>query len=595
MTFARLAAVLAAFALAAVLAPAAASADAQSGVNQTPITIVDDAPASPYPSAIDIAGMQGRITDVYVSVKNLYHPTPGDLDILLVAPSGRASILMSDACIGTGIYNRTFTFHQQANQLMPQVGGCAEYFYRPSNYENELESWVDAPQVNHPTTLDTFIGDDPNGMWRLMILDDDDKYDGKVANGWSLTVETQVPDATLPGAGGTGAADPYPMTRTVSGFGGVVTDVDVTLGGLYHERPIDLDVLLVGPRGQHVMLMSDACGQWLVKRAQWTWSANGGGPMAGPLAVCFGSTFDPTDHDPTETALPAPAPAGPYGSDLTAFDLTDPNGDWKLYVADDDLSTGTGFLTEKFRLDIQTRPGAGTGLDVDALTVDEGKAGELTLTRTTPYQRLGRATVTLTTTPGTAGAGSDFAPVATSVEFAPSEATKSVAVRALTDALPEDVETFDVAITGTSGDASPVGRQKATVSIRDVRPPEVVEPTGAGADGGAGPGGDGGVAGGDADRLAPTVGAVRVARRRTARFTLSEPAAVTLQVLRVEGRRTRVARTIRRAGRAGANALGLGKRLRRGRYRVCVVAVDAAGNRSAPRTRTFRVIARLPR
>ena len=145
--------------------------------------------------------MQGRITDVYVSLKGLTHSTPGDLDILLVAPSGRASILMSDACVGQSLSNRTFTFHQQATRRMPQVGACSEFFYRPSNYETAPDSWVDAPQVNHPADLDTFIGDDPNGMWRLMILDDDDKYDGKVSNGWSLTVETKVPDAVLPGSG----------------------------------------------------------------------------------------------------------------------------------------------------------------------------------------------------------------------------------------------------------------------------------------------------------------------------------------------------------------------------------------------------------
>ena len=36
-----------------------------------------------------------------------------------------------------------------------------------------------------------------------------------------------------------------------------------------------------------------------------------------------------------EESLPPPAPPGPYSTSLSAFDLTDPNGEWQLYVNDD--------------------------------------------------------------------------------------------------------------------------------------------------------------------------------------------------------------------------------------------------------------------
>jgi hypothetical protein len=61
---------------------------------------------------------------------------------------------------------------------------------------------------------------------------------------------------TIPPQGGT--ATPYPSDITVSGLKGTVTDVNVTLSSLSHTFPDDVAVLLVGPGGQNVVLMSDS-------------------------------------------------------------------------------------------------------------------------------------------------------------------------------------------------------------------------------------------------------------------------------------------------------------------------------------------------
>ena len=53
--------------------------------------------------------------------------------------------------------------------------------------------------------------------------------------------------------------------------------------------------------------------------------------------------------------LPTPAPAGPYATSLSAFDGTDPNGEWSLYV-NDDADGGGGFFTNRFQLGIATVP-----------------------------------------------------------------------------------------------------------------------------------------------------------------------------------------------------------------------------------------------
>ena len=88
------------------------------------------------------------------------------------------------------------------------------------------------------------------------------------------------------------------------------------------------------------------------------------------------------------------------------------------------------------------------------------------------------------------------------------------------------------------------------------------------------------------DSVAPLVGGLRAGPRRV-RFRLSEAARVTVRVKR---RGTRRARVIRISGSAGANSARLGRRaLRDGRYRLTVVATDAAGNSSTRRSLRLRV------
>lgn len=118
--------------------------------------------------------------------------------------------------------------------------------------------------------------------------------------------------------------------------------------------------------------------------------------------------------------------------------------------------------------------------------------------------------------------------------------------------------------------------------------------------------------GGTADGIAPALGrvtlapakfavarggtAVSAARRGTAvRYSLSEPATVTLRIERLVKGKRRTAGALRRTGAAGANRVRfsgrIGRRaLRPGRYRLTVRATDAAGNRSAARSATFRVV-----
>jgi uncharacterized repeat protein (TIGR01451 family) len=137
-------------------------------------------------------------------------------------------------------------------------------------------------------------------------------------------------------------ASPYPATIVVSGLTGAVGKVTVTLTGLNHSYPDDIDALLVGPQGQGVILMSDAGGGNEITNAltlTFDDSADRALPDNSPLES---GTFKPSNYPPGDL-FPAPAPEGPYGALLSNFRGASPNGAWSLYVVDDYLG-GDGRL-----------------------------------------------------------------------------------------------------------------------------------------------------------------------------------------------------------------------------------------------------------
>ena len=144
-------------------------------------------------------------------------------------------------------------------------------------------------------------------------------------------------------------ASPYPSNIVVSGLGGTISTMTVTITG-YHRtlRHDDMDMLLVGPnttrdppvvrrRREHrrpgtlTITLSDAAAGYL--------------PDAGPLAS---GTFKPTNEGTPQDAFAAGAPnAGAHGNPggatvgagpdslASKFGGLSPNGTWSLYAVDD--------------------------------------------------------------------------------------------------------------------------------------------------------------------------------------------------------------------------------------------------------------------
>ena len=139
---------------------------------------------------------------------------------------------------------------------------------------------------------------------------------------------------TIPASG---MASPYPSVLHVAGLAGKVRKVTVTLFGLQHAYAPDFDMMLVGPQGQNVMLMSDAGGFSSVNNVTLTFDDLAANPIPYNSTITNG-TYRPANYEGANDNFPAPGPSLPppdYGTNLAVFKDTNPNGDWKLFIVDD--------------------------------------------------------------------------------------------------------------------------------------------------------------------------------------------------------------------------------------------------------------------
>jgi subtilisin-like proprotein convertase family protein len=135
-------------------------------------------------------------------------------------------------------------------------------------------------------------------------------------------------------------ATPYPSNITVSGLTGNKV-IKVKFNQMNHTFPGDIDMLLVGPGGQKMEIMSDQGGTNDLVNVDLTLSDTAAASL--PATITTGE-FKPT-ADAGQDVFAAPAPAGPYqlpgpggaatlgsvyGSDGAAM-----NGVWSLHVVDD--------------------------------------------------------------------------------------------------------------------------------------------------------------------------------------------------------------------------------------------------------------------
>lgn len=160
---------------------------------------------------------------------------------------------------------------------------------------------------------------------------------------------------------GAAPASPYPSAIAVSGLTTPVTSVRVELHGLSHTVPDDVDILLVGPTGVTVLLMSDAGGAAAITGVDLTF-ADGPAALPDDLEITPG-TYSPSNYPGTEGPTDfffGPAPSPSYGATLSVLSGTQANGTWNLYVQDDGSNSDAGTIAAGWSLTIIDPP-LGTG------------------------------------------------------------------------------------------------------------------------------------------------------------------------------------------------------------------------------------------
>jgi uncharacterized repeat protein (TIGR01451 family) len=189
----------------------------------------ESGPAKPYPSAITVSNISGLLGDVTVTLSNLSHTYPSDVNVLLVGPGGADTLLMSHA--GTEpVSGLNLTFDDSAPSPLPADGVLSSGAWQPTAYSPapRLGGFpANAPAGPYPALLSAFNGINANGAWSLYVFDDSAGDAGSISNGWSLALTTISPVNQVADLGLAGVATPNPVLA-----GGTLTYVfTITNGG----------------------------------------------------------------------------------------------------------------------------------------------------------------------------------------------------------------------------------------------------------------------------------------------------------------------------------------------------------------------------
>ncbi len=177
----------------------------------------DNGQANTYPSNVTVSGLQGKVSKVTVRITGISHTFPDDLDFLLQGPQGQNVMLASDAGSPAGSTSYpangiTLNFDQSATRSLPDNDPLVSGIYKPTNNAPGVGATTElsppAPPAPYGTSLGVFNGTDPNGTWKLFVLDDNthllgNTNVGKIFGGWGLDIATT--DQLFVGKSGSGS------------------------------------------------------------------------------------------------------------------------------------------------------------------------------------------------------------------------------------------------------------------------------------------------------------------------------------------------------------------------------------------------------
>lgn len=173
--------------------------------NPAAITIPSLGTATPYPSTIAVSGLEGVIASASLTLSNLHHRSPADIDLLLVGPTGAKTVPLSDVGGTVAITNVTLQLSDAATNSLSTAGPLTSGVFQPRNYLLSDSFPAPAPAGPYPdATLAAFNETNPNGTWSLYAVDDLNLLGGAVAEGWALSLQVigRIPAATDLSLGG---------------------------------------------------------------------------------------------------------------------------------------------------------------------------------------------------------------------------------------------------------------------------------------------------------------------------------------------------------------------------------------------------------
>jgi uncharacterized delta-60 repeat protein len=145
----------------------------RSFTNNTPITIPSYGAATPYPATNAIAGLNGEVSHLTLSLTNLSHQYPPDINMLLVSPAGQKVIVMRNVGGSIRVTDLYLTLDDAATNALPAGTNLTSGTFKPASYgvSFDLGAYPPAPAMPYSNALSAFNGSNPNGTWSLYVVD----------------------------------------------------------------------------------------------------------------------------------------------------------------------------------------------------------------------------------------------------------------------------------------------------------------------------------------------------------------------------------------------------------------------------------------
>ncbi len=160
----------------------------------------DGVPANPYPSTIDVRGLEGgRIVDLDLTLRGFQHEIPLDVDILLVKGDANPTAVQVIGDVGDVSFDDVefITLDDEATESLPFFDALTAGRFRPTDHDSDDAATnpddfpAPAPQGEPAHELAAFDGLNANGTWRLFVFDQQNE-DGGSIDGWELTMQVKL-------------------------------------------------------------------------------------------------------------------------------------------------------------------------------------------------------------------------------------------------------------------------------------------------------------------------------------------------------------------------------------------------------------------